>query len=156
MWSSPQSQQESKMHYLGAISKMTERSQFISEANHKSQYPSLCPEHWCWRSWSWTVLWRPIIPYRTNTKKRCPFHYRDWNAKVEIQEIPGVTGKFGLGVQNEVWQKLTEFCQENTLFIANTLFQQHKRWLYPWTSPDGQYWNQIDYTFCRWRWRSSI
>ena len=51
----------------------------------------------------------------------------DWNEKVGSQEIPGVTGKFGLGVQNEVWQKLTEFCQENTLVIANTLFQQHKR-----------------------------
>ena len=51
----------------------------------------------------------------------------DWNAKVGSQEISEVTGKFGLGVQNEVWQKLTEFCQENTLLIANTLFQQHKR-----------------------------
>ena len=63
----------------------------------------------------------------------------DWNAKVGSQEIPGVTGKFGLGVQNEAGQKLTEFCQENTLVIANTLFQQHKRRLYTWTSPHGQY-----------------
>ena len=54
----------------------------------------------------------------------------DWNAKVESQEIPGVTSKFGLGVQNEAGQRLTEFCQENTLVIANTLFQQHKRRLY--------------------------
>ena len=61
------------------------------------------------------------------------------NAKVENQEIPEVTGKFGLGVQNEAGQRLTEFCQENTLVIANTLFQQHKRRLYMWTSPDGQY-----------------
>ena len=71
----------------------------------------------------------------------------DWNAKVGSQEIPGVTGKFGLGVQNEAGQWLTEFCQENTLVIANTLFQQHKRRLYTWTSPDGQYQNQIDYIF---------
>ena len=67
------------------------------------------------------------------------FIIRDWNAKVESQEIPGVTGKFGLGVQNEAAQKLIEFCQGNALVIANTLFQQHKRRLYTWTSPDGQY-----------------
>ena len=80
----------------------------------------------------------------------------DWNAKVGCQEIPGVTGKVGLGVQNETGQRLTEFCQENTLVIANTLFQQHKRRLYTWTSPDGQYQNQIDYILCSQRWRSSI
>ena len=63
----------------------------------------------------------------------------DWNAKVGSQEISGVTGKFGLGVQNEAGQRLIEFGQENILIIANTLFQQHKRRLYTWTSPDGQY-----------------
>ena len=63
----------------------------------------------------------------------------DWNAKVESQKTPGVTGKFGLGVQNEARQRITEFCQENTLVIANTLFQQHKRRLYTRTSPDGQH-----------------
>ena len=62
-----------------------------------------------------------------------------WNAKVGRQEIPEVTGSFGLGVQNKAGQRLTEFCQENSLVIANTLFQQHKRKLYTWTSPDGQY-----------------
>ena len=61
----------------------------------------------------------------------------DWNAKVGSQETPGVTGKFGLGVQNEAEQRLIEFCQKNPLVIANTLFQQHKRRLYTWTSPDG-------------------
>ena len=76
--------------------------------------------------------------------------------KVGSQEIPGVTGKFGLGVQNEAGQRLIEFCQENTLAIANTLFQQHKRRLYTWTSPDDQYLNQIDYLICSQRWRSSI
>ena len=59
----------------------------------------------------------------------------DWNAKVGSQETPGVTGKFGLGVQNEAGQRLIEFCQENTLVTANTLFQQHKRRLYTWASP---------------------
>ena len=62
----------------------------------------------------------------------------DWNAKVGGQEIPGVTGKFGLGVQNETGQRLTEFCQGNTLVIANTLFPQHKRRLYTWTSPERE------------------
>ena len=80
----------------------------------------------------------------------------DWNAKVGSQEIPGVTVKFGLRVQNESGQKLTEFCQENTLVIANTLFQQHKRQLYTWTSPDGQKQNQIDYIICSKRWISPI
>ena len=59
-------------------------------------------------------------------QKRCPFHYRGWNAKVGSQETPGVTGKFGLGIRNEAGQRLIEFCQENALVITNTLFQQHK------------------------------
>ena len=63
----------------------------------------------------------------------------DRNAKVGSQETPGVTGKFGLGIRNEAGQTLIEFCQENALVIANTLFQQHKRRLYTWTSPDGQH-----------------
>ena len=84
------------------------------------------------------------------------FTIGDLNAKIESQEIPGVAGKFGLGVQNEAGQRLIEFCQENTLVIANTLFQQHKRRLYTWTSTDGQYQNQIDYILCSQRWRSSI
>ena len=77
-----------------------------------------------------------------------------WNTKVGSQETPGVTGKFGLGVQNEAGQRLIEFCQENALIIAKTLLQQHKRRLYTWTSPDGQHQNQIDYTLCSQRWRS--
>ena len=80
----------------------------------------------------------------------------DWNAKVGSQEIHGVTGKFGLGVLNEAGQMLIQFCQENALVIANTFFQQHKRRLYTWTSPDGQQRNQIDYILCSQRWRSSI
>ena len=89
-------------------------------------------------------------------KKDVLFIIGDWNAKVGSQEIPGVTGKFGLGVQDETGQRLIEFCQQNTLVIANTLFQQHKRRLYTWTSPDGQYQNQIDYILCSQRWGSSI
>ena len=98
-------------------------------------------------------------------KKDVLFIIGDWNAKVESQkqkkkiesqETPGVTGKFGLGIWNKAGQRLIEFCQENTLVIANTLFQQHKRQLYTWTSPDGQHQNQIDYILCSQRWRSSI
>ena len=70
-----------------------------------------------------------------------------WKAKVGSQEIPGVTGKYGLGVQNETGQRLIEFFQENALVIANTLFQQYNRRLYTWKLPDGQYQNQIDYIF---------
>ena len=89
-------------------------------------------------------------------KRDVLFIIGDWNAKLGSQETPGVTGKFGLGVQNEAGQRLTEYCQENALVIANTLFQHHKRRLYTWTSPDGQYRNQTDYILCSQRWRSSI
>ena len=89
-------------------------------------------------------------------KKDVLFIIGDWNAKVGNQETAGVTGKFGLGVQHEAGQRLTEFFQKNTLVIANTLFQQQKRRLYTWTSPDGQYRNQIDYILCSQRRRSSI
>ena len=75
-------------------------------------------------------------------KKDVLFIIGDWNAKVESQETPGVTGKFGLGIQNEAGQRLIEFCQENALVITNTLFQQHR--------------NQIDYMLCSQRWRSSV
>ena len=71
-------------------------------------------------------------------KKDVLFIIGDWNAKVGSQEISGVTGKVGLGIQNEAGQRLTEFCQENTLVIANTIFQQHRRRLYTWKSPYSQ------------------
>ena len=64
--------------------------------------------------------------------------------------------RVGHGIWNEAGQRLIEFCQENALVITNTLFQQHKRRLYTWTSPDGQHQNQIDYILCSQRWRSSI
>ena len=92
---------------------------------------------------------------RTNIPPpKYPFHYRDWDAKVGSQKTPGVTGKFGLGVQNEARQSLIEFWWRKSLVIANTLFQQHKRGLYTGTSPDGQYQKQIDDILCSQRWRS--
>ena len=99
------------------------------------------------------ILQKPTRPSRINTQKRCPFHYSGLECKSKSPETPGVTDKFGLGVQNEAGQRLI---QENALVIANTLFQQHKRRLYTWTSPDGQHQNQIDYILCSQRWRSSI
>ena len=71
-------------------------------------------------------------------KKDVLFIIGDWNAKVGSQGTPGVTGKFGLGIRNEAGQRVIEFCQENALIIANTLFQQHKRRIYTWTSPNVQ------------------
>ena len=101
------------------------------------------------------VLWTPTRPSRTYSQKDVLFIIGDWNAKVGRKETPGVTGEFGLGVLNEAGQRLIEFCQENTLVMANTLLQQHKRRLYMWTSPDGQHWNQTDYILCSRRWKSS-
>ena len=91
----------------------------------------------------------------TQTKTKMSFSSGNWNERVGSQEIPGLTGKFGLGVKNVAGQRLTDLCQ-NTLVTANTLFQQHKRQLYTRTSPDGQYQNQIDYVLCSQRWRNSL
>ena len=102
------------------------------------------------------VLKRPTRFSKTNSQKDVLFIIGNWDAKVGSQEIPGVAGKFGLGLQNEAEQSLTQFCQEKTLVIANTLFQQHKRRLYAWTSPNGKPRNQTDYILCSQRWRSSI
>ena len=80
----------------------------------------------------------------------------DWNKKVENQEIPGVTGKFGLGVQRRSRTKANRVLPRQCTDHSKDLFQQHKRWIYMWTSSDGQYQNQIDYIICSWRWKSSI
>ena len=95
-------------------------------------------------------------PLELTPKKDVLFIIGDWKAKVRSQDTPGVTGNLGLGVQNEAGQRLIEFCQENALVTANTLFQQHKRRFYTWTSPDGQHRNQTDYILCSQKWRSSI
>ena len=88
--------------------------------------------------------------------KRCPFHDRGLECKSRKSRNTWSNRQTGLGVQSEAGQRLIEFCQENTLVIANTLFQQNKRRLYTRTSPYGQYQNQIDHILCRQRWRSSI
>ena len=118
--------------------------------------PSLCPTT---NDQEAEVEW--FYEYRQDLLKQTPkkdvlYVIVDWNAKVGSQETPGVTGKFCSGVWNQSGQKLIEFCKENILVIANTLFQQYKKRLYTWTSPDGQHQNQIDYVLCSQRWRSSI
>ena len=85
------------------------------------------------------LFYEDLQDLKLTPKKDVLFIIGDWNEKVGSQEIPEVTGKFGLGIQNEAGQRLIELCQENALVIANTLFQQHKRRLYTWTSPDGQH-----------------
>ena len=102
------------------------------------------------------VLWRHTRPFRTNTQKTCPFHYRGLECK--SRKSRNTWSNRQIWPWSTEWsrQRLTEFCKENALVIANTIFQQHKRKLYTWVSPDGWHWNQIDYILCSQRWRSSI
>ena len=122
------------MQYLDAISKTTEWSLFISKANHSIIHvyaPTSNTEEA-----EVEQFYEDLQDLLELTlKKDVLFTIGDWNAKVGSQETPGVTGKFDLGVQNEEGQRLKKFCQENALVITNTLFQQHKRRLYIWTSP---------------------
>ena len=145
------------MQYLDAISRMTEWFLFISKANHSISlilvYTPTSNTEESEGEWFYEDLQDLLDLTR---KKVVLFILGDWNAKAGSQETPGVTGKFGLGMWNEAGQRLIECCQENALVIANTLFQQHKRRLYTWASPDGQHRNQIDYILFSKRWRSSI
>ena len=99
---------------------------------------------------------KTYIPSWTNTQKRCPFHRIRWEYKSRKSLHTWSNTKVWPWSTKWSRERLTEFCQENTLFITNTLFQQHKRQLYTWTSPDGQYQNQIDYILCSHRWRTFI
>ena len=101
-----------------------------------------------------TILWRLTRPSRT-PKKKCPFHHRGLECKSRKSRDTWSNRQICPWSTKWSRENLTEFSQENALVIANTL-SQHKRRLYTWTSPDGQYWNQIDYILCSWRWRSSI
>ena len=143
------------MQYLGETSKTTEWSLFISKAKHSViqvyAQSSNAKEAEVEQFYEDLQDLLELTP-----KKYVHFIIGDWNAKVGSQQIPKVTGKFSLGVQNEEGKRLIEVCQENALVIANTLFRQHKRRLCTWTSPNDLYWNQIDYILCRQRWRSSI
>ena len=128
------------MQYLGPISKTTKWSLSVSKANHSvsqlihAYAPNTNAEK-AEVEWFYDDLQNLL---EQTLKKDVLFIEGDWNSKVGLQEIPGVTGKLGLWIQNEVGQRLTEFCQENTLVIANTLFQQHNRQFFRWISPNGQ------------------
>ena len=147
------------MQYLDALSKMTHLSLFISTANNIGNitviqvYALTSEAEEAEFEWFYEDL-QDLL--KLTPKKDVLFIIGDWNAKIGSKGTPGVTGKCGLGVRNEAGQRLIEFCQEKALVIANTLFQQHKRTLYTWTSPDGQHKNQIDYILCNQRFRSSI
>ena len=146
------------MQYLGAMSKMTEYSLSIFQSKSFNitviqVYALTSDAEEAEVEWFYDDL-QDLL--ELTPPKHALFTTGDWNAKVENQEIPGVTDKFGLGIQKEAGQRLTEFCQENAPVIANTFFKQHRRRLCTWTSADGQYQNQIDYIFCSQTWRSSI
>ena len=102
------------------------------------------------------AAWRPTRPSRTNTQKRCPFHYMGPECKSRKSRNTWSNRQIWPWNTERSRTKTIEFCQGNALVIANTIFQQHKRRLYTWTSPDGQHQNQIDYILCSQRWRSSI
>ena len=148
------------MQYLGAISKRIEWSQFGFKANHStSQQSKSMPQPLMLKKLKLNSSMKTYKTSRTNTPKRCPFLHRwlEWKNRKsrDTQSNSKVwpwSTKWSRGKANRV---LSRENTDNTLVIANTLFQQHKRWLYTWTSPDGQYWNQIDYILCSQRWRSS-
>ena len=137
---SPQSQQKSEMQYLDTTSKIqNDLSLFPRQTIHQHSNPSLCPASNAEEAeveWFYEDL-QDLL--ELTPKKYILFIIGEWNAKVGSQEIPGIAGKFALEVQSEAWQRLTEFCQENTLVTANSIFQQPRGQLYIWTSPDGQY-----------------
>ena len=145
------------MQCLDTISKMTEWSLFLSKANHSISRIS--------KSMSWPVMLKKLKlnvsmktykTSRTNTPKRCPFHYRGLEYKSRKSRDNWTNKQIWLCSTKLSRSKANRVLQENALFIANTLFQQHKKRLYTWTSPYDQYWNQIEYILCSQRWRSSI
>ena len=106
----------------------------------------------CWKDCC-SVLWGPKRSSRSNTQNRCPFPFHRRGLECKSKKSGDTwSNRQVFGVQNEAGQRLTEYCKENTQVIANTLFQQNKRW----SSSDGQYWNNNDYTLCSQRQRSSI
>ena len=144
------------MQYLDAISKTTEWSHFQGKPFNTTVIQVYAPTSNAEEAEVERFYEDPQDLLHLTPPKDVLFIIGDLNAKVRSQETPGVTGKFGLVVQNEAGQRLIEFCQENALVVANTLFQQHKRRLYTRTSLDSGHQNQIDYILCSQRWKSSI
>ena len=149
-WSSHHSQQKGPKctAWVQCQKQQNDLYWFPGQSIHHHGDPSLCPfANSKEAEFEW-LYEDPQDLLELTPKKVVLFIIGDWNARVGSQEVPGITGKFGLEVQNEAGQRLIEFCQENSLVIANTLFQQHKSPLYTWISPDGWYWNQIDCILC--------
>ena len=146
------------MQYLGAISKTTEWSLFISKANHSvSQLSKSMPQPVMLKKLKLNGSVKTLQDLLELTpKKRCPFHSRGLECKSRKSRNTWSNRQIWPWNADEARQRLIEFCQENALVIANTLFQQPKRRLYTWTSSDGQHWNQIDYILYRQRWKSSV
>ena len=145
------------MQYLDAISKMTEWSLFVSKATHSiSEQSKSMPRPVMLKKLKLNSLWRPTRPSRTNTQKRYPFHYRELECK--SRKSRNTWSNRQICPWNTEWSKAKAnrvLPREHT-GQSNTFFQQHKRRLYTWTSPDGQYQNQTDHILCSQRWRSSI
>ena len=142
-WSSHHSQQKSSKcsTWMQSQKQQNDLCLFPRQTIQYHNNPSLCPDQNAEEAeveWFYEDLPDPL---ELTPPKDVLFIKGDWNAKVGSQETPGVTGKFGLWIQNEAGQRLIEFCQENAVVIANTLFLQHKRRFYTWTSPDGQHRN---------------
>ena len=140
------------MQYFDVISKTTEWSLFISKANQSiSQWSKPMPQRVMLKKMKLNGSMKTYKTFRTNTEKRCPFHYRGLECK--SRRLSNTCINMQIWPWNVEWSRarLIEFCQENALVIANTLLQHHKRRLYTWTSPDGQCRNQIDYILCHQR-----
>ena len=129
-------------------------SSFPRQAIQHHSNLSLCPYHWCWRSWSWSIQWRTRRPPRTNTKKRCPIHH--WGLECKSRKSRDTWNN------RQAWPWRTKWSRTKTNWIlprehtghSKYPFQQHRRQFYTRTSPNGQYWNQTDYILCSRRWRS--
>ena len=137
------------MQYLDAISKRTEWSLFLGN-------PSLCPNEQCWRSWSWKILWRPTRPFRSNTQKRCPFHYRGLECKRRKSR--------DTWNNRQIWLWNTKWSRAEAHRVLPKECTGHSKHPLPTTQEKTLHmhihqmvnWNQIDYILCSQRWRSSI
>ena len=131
-------------------------SSFPRQTTQHHSNPSLCCNHWCQRSWSLSALWRPTRPSRTSTKKRCPFHHRRWQCKSRKSRDTQDNRQVRPWNTKGSRAKANRVCQEVAPVTADTLFQQHRRRLFTWKSPDGQHWRQVGYVLCGQSWRRSM
>ena len=145
------------MHYLDAISKwQKDLSSFPRQAIQHHSNPRLCPNHWCKEAEVEWFYGDPQDLLKLTPKERCPFHHRRLECKSRKSRDTWNNRHIWPWSTKWTQERANSIFQDNTLVIENPIFQQRKRGFYTWTSPDGQYWNQIDYIICSQRWRSSI